>query len=69
MKCPLLGLDEQNREWAHKAKQTVCLGEECEGWDKMSGRCSVYRVMTCLESIAGSLKAICDKMRPHVPSH
>ena len=64
MICPLLAIATPgDMKQAHRSL-ICCTKEECAWWDKMVDRCSVYRAMTCLESIAGSLKAIYEKM-PH----
>ena len=64
MKCPLLGLDEQNRPWAQKANQTECLKEECAWWDKQNECCVINSIASHLGSIWLNLSFIFDKM-PH----
>ena len=47
-KCPLLGLNMQDREWAHKAKQTDCLKEKCAWWFGAEECCAIVAMANSL---------------------
>ena len=64
MKCPLFVantlVDRRNEfeDW------TVCLGDACAWWDKVTARCYFVTISTDLDRIALHLCAMVDKMPP-----
>lgn len=52
MKCPLLGLNWQDRAWAKKAEQTDCIKEECAWWFQEGERCCVRELTVGLSLLA-----------------